>query len=376
MATEAGAATPAVDAAVPVVAAHAPEPRAGLARLTHALADASGLRRLAIALGFYLLSLAVFGAVVATQHADPFSVYWSIVKSALFETGSIDQILLRAVPLVLAALAVSIPARAGLVNVGGEGQLIVGAIAGTGVALYLMPGAPRPLELLVMAVCGFAAGAAWAALPGALRVLLGANESVSTLLLNFIANDILLYLLYQPWKDPAGTGQPQSKPLQTAAQLPGMLGGLNLGVVVVLAAIVVVFLVLRYSGWGFALRVVGGNPEAARRAGLPVKRLMVSAMAAGGGLAGLGGMLYLAGTQQQLLPGGTAGFGYTAFLAAFLGRQGTIRVVLSALLFSAIAISAPGLQLGYGLDGNAVDILLALTVAAPLALSSTRRKAV
>jgi simple sugar transport system permease protein len=347
-----------------------------VAGLASALASTSGLRRLGVALGFYLLSLAVFGAVVATQHADPFAVFWSIVKSALFETGSIDQILLRAVPLALAALAVSIPARAGLVNVGGEGQLIIGAIAGTWVALYALPSAPLPLELLAMGACAFAAGAIWGAVPAVLRVVLGANESVSTLLLNFIANDILLYLLYQPWKDPGGTGQPQSKPLQTAAQLPAMLGGLNLGVVVVLVAVVAVYLILRYSGWGFALRVVGGNPEAAHRAGLPVKRLLVSSMAAGGGLAGLGGMLYLAGTQQQLLPGGTASFGYTAFLAAFLGRQGTIRVVLSALLFSAIAISAPGLQLGYGLDGNAVDILLALTVAAPLALSSTRRKAV
>jgi simple sugar transport system permease protein len=338
--------------------------------------ESTGLRRLAVTLGFYLISLAIFGAIVATQHADPFSVYWSIVKSAFFESGSIDQILLRAVPLVLAALAVSIPARSGLVNVGGEGQLIVGAIAATWVALYALPGAPRPVELVAMGVAAFAAGAVWGAVPGALRVVLDANESVSTLLLNFVANDILLYLLYQPWKNPGGTGQPESKPLQTAATLPGMLSGLNLGVLVVLLAAITVYLILRYTGWGFALRVVGGNPEAARRAGLPVKRLMVSSMAVGGGLAGLGGMLYLAGTQLQLLPGGTATFGYTAFLAAFLGRQGTIRVVLSALLFSAIAISAPGLQLGYGLDGNAVDILLALSVAAPLALSSTRRKAV
>ncbi|HEX3801860.1 MAG TPA: ABC transporter permease [Solirubrobacteraceae bacterium] len=338
--------------------------------------SASGLKRLAVTLGAYLISLAVFGAIVATQHANPFSVYKDIVQSAFFESGSITQILLRSVPIVLAALAVSIPARAGLVNVGGEGQLIVGAIAATGVALYILPGAPQPLELVAMAVAGFAAGAVWGAIPGALRVGLNANESVSTLLMNFIANDILLYLLYQPWKDPAGTGQPESKPLQAAATLPSMLSGLNLGVLITLVVAIAIYFILRYTGWGFALRVVGGNQEAARRAGLPVKRLMISSIAVGGGLAGLGGMLYLSGTQLQLLPGGTATFGYTAFLAAFLGRQGTIRVVLSALLFSAIAISAPGLQLSYGLDGNAVDILLALAVAAPLALTAGRRKAI
>jgi simple sugar transport system permease protein len=143
---------------------------------------------------------------------------------------------------------------------------------------------------------------------------------------------------------------------------------------VVLVVAVLVFFALKRTGWGFALRVIGGNQEAARRAGLPVKRLMVSSMAAGGALAGLGGMLYLSGTQLQLLPGGTATFGYTAFLAAFLGRQEPLKVVLAALAFSAIAISAPGLQLTYSLDGNIVDVLLALAVAAPLALSSARRR--
>lgn len=340
------------------------------------LLSPAGLRRFAIAVGAYVICLAIFGAIVATQHAEPLSVDWSIVKSALFEQGSITQILLRAVPIVLAALAVSIPSRAGLVNVGGEGQLIAGAIGATWVGLHLCPGAPRPLLLVLMAVGGFGAGAIWGGIAGVLRVLLGANESVATLLLNFVANDILLYLLYQPWKDPAGTGQPQTPPFQTSATLPGLFSGLNLGVLIALLVAIAVYLLLRYTGWGFALRVVGGNPEAARRAGLPVKRLMISSIAVGGGLAGLGGMLYLAGTQLQLLPGGTATFGYTAFLAAFLGRQGTIRVVLAGLLFSAIAISAPGLQLNYGLDGNAVDILLAFAVAAPLALSATRRKAI
>jgi simple sugar transport system permease protein len=209
-----------------------------------------------------------------------------------------------------------------------------------------------------------------------LKVGLRANEAVTTLLMNFIANDILLYLLYQPWKDPAGTGQPESRPLSSSQSLPNVFGStLNLSVVVALVVAVGVYLALKRTGWGFALRVVGGNQEAARRAGLPVNRLLISSMMVGGGLAGLGGMLYLAGTQLQLLPGGTATFGYTAFLASFLGRNQPVKVVLASVVFAAIAISAPGLQLTYGLDGNVIDILLALAVAAPLALSATRKKA-
>jgi ABC-type uncharacterized transport system permease subunit len=352
-----------------------PAPRS-VATLARAAASSSGLSRLAIALGAYIVCLALFGGVVATQHANPFGVYKTIVNSALFDTGSISQILLRAVPIALAALAVSVPARAGLVNVGGEGQLIVGAIGATGMALYILgPGVPEVLALPLMGLAGIAAGAIWGAIAGVLRVSVSANEAVATLLMNFIANDILLFLLYQPWKDPAGTGQPESRPLASNATLPHIGSTLNIGVIVALVVAVGVLLLLSHTGWGFALRVVGGNQQAARRAGLPVNRLMIASMAVGGGLAGLGGMLYLSGTQLQLLPGATATFGYTAFLAAFLGRHQPVKVVLASLLFSAIAISAPGLQLSYGLDGNVIDILLALAVAAPLALSATRKKA-
>jgi len=344
------------------------------ADVTRRLTSASGWRRLLVALGAYAACLALFSFVVWTQGASPTGVYSSIYHSAITDPGSIAQIFERAVPFVLAALAVTVPARAGLVNVGGEGQLIIGAIAATWVALYLVgPGVPAPLALVLMGVGAMMAGALWAGLAAFLRVTMNANEAVTTLLMNFVANDILLYLLYQPWKDPTGTGQPESMPFGANATLPQVFG--NLGVVVALAVAAIVVLVLTKTGWGFALRVVGGNQEAARRAGLPVKRLLVSSMAAGGSLAGLGGMLYLAGTQTQLLPGATATFGYTAFLASFLGRNQPVKVIFAAILFAAIAISAPGLQLVYGLDGNVVDILLALVVVAPLALSGSRRSA-
>jgi simple sugar transport system permease protein len=348
-----------------------------LSRTVEALKDASGWKRLAVALGAYVVCLALFGAAVATQKANPIGVYNSLIHSALLDTGSLPGVVLRAVPIVLAALAVSVPARAGLVNVGGEGQLIIGAVAATGVGVDLGRSVPGALGWLLMALAGFAAGAVWGGIAGAMRVYLNANEAVATLLLNFIANDLMLYLIYQPWKDPTGGGQPESRMLVATEQLPRLFGSsINLGVIVAGVVALGIWVLLRGNGWGFALRVVGGNQNAARRAGLPVCRLMVSSMAVGGGFAGLGGMLYLAGTQLQLLPGGTATYGYIAFLAAFLGRNDPPKVVLAAILFSAIAVGAPGLQLNYGLDGNVTDILLALIVSAPLALSINRRKAV
>ena len=337
------------------------------------LAHRADWRRVGLVAGTYLGFLVVFGILVAARGADPLSVYATMIRSTLLSEHALAQTLLRAVPIALAALAVAVPARAGLINVGGEGQLIVGAVAATGAGLLIGGRLPGPASWLLLPLAGAAAGATWGALAGALRTGFGANEAVTTLLLNFVANDIMLYLIYQPWKDPNGSGQPQSRPLADGAALPKLLGSqLNLGVIVAALVALGVWLLLTRSGWGFALRVVGGNVEAARRAGLPVNWLLLGSMLVGGALAGLGGALNFAGLEGQLRPGITVTFGYIAFLASFLGRHQPGRVVAAALLFSAIALSGNGLQLADGLDGNIVDILLGLIVLVPLILTRAR----
>lgn len=354
-----------------------PEARLSLVgRWADHLNKAGGWRRLAIAGGVYIASLAAFALVVAVKGASPFGVFSTMVRSSLLEPGSLDQVLLRAVPVALAALAVTVPARAGLVNVGGEGQLIVGAVAAAGIGLAIGSHVPGPVAWLVMLLAGAGAGAVWAGISALLRTRLNANEAVTTLLLNFVANDIMLYLIYQPWKDPNGTGQPQSRPLAAAAQLPHVINPqLELGVFIALALAVGTWLLLRRTGWGFSLRIVGGNREAARRFGFPVERLMLTSMLVGGALAGMGGMLNFAGVEFQLRPGITAGFGYVAFLASWLGRHDPLKVVAAAVLFSAVNLSGNGLQLNYGLDGSVVNVLLALIVVAPLVLAKTRKQA-
>jgi simple sugar transport system permease protein len=330
------------------------------------------VRRPAVLWGVAALvgSLAAFSVIVAILGAGPFSVYSTIIRSSLLDHGAFAQTLLRAIPISLAALAVAVPARAGLVNVGGEGQLIVGAVAATGVGLAVDTHVPGSVSWLAMGVAGAAAGAVWAGIAGVLRAVLSANESVSTLLLNFIANDVMLYLIYQPWKDPNGSGQPESRPLAHKAVLPSIFGSqANLGVIIAAVVALVIWQILRRSSWGFSLRVAGGNARAAERAGLPVRRLIISSMMVGGALAGLGGALNFAGVETQLRPGITASFGYVAFLASYLARHHPLRVVLAAVVFSAIALAGNGLQLTEGLDGNIVDVLLALIVFAPLVVA-------
>jgi general nucleoside transport system permease protein len=341
-----------------------------------AVRDARRMRRLVVVMATYVACMALFALVVSVEHANAWGVYDTLLRSAVVNDGAVPEVLTRAVPLALAALAVCIPARAGLVNVGGEGQLIVGAVAAGGVGVALGGAFPGPPGWALMALAGMAFGGLWAVVPALLRIKLGANEAVTTLLMNFVANDVMLYLIYQPWKDPTGGGQPESRPLVGHMVLPDLFGtSFSLSMLVALVVAAAVWALLYRTGWGFALRVVGGNQDAARRAGLPVHKLLASSMLAGGALAGLGGMLNLAGSQLQLVPGGTASYGYIAFLAAFLGRNQPVKVVVAALVFSAIFIGNSGLELSYGLDGNVVDVLLALLVAAPLWLSRGAKEA-
>ena len=343
---------------------------ASLQKLSKDRISGTGWQRLALVTAAYLASLVVFGVLTAIEGASPFTVFHSMLSSALFGSGSFEQTLLRAIPITLAALAVAIPARAGLVNVGGEGQLIIGAIAATGIGVAIGANVPGPVSWIAMIAGGALGGAVWAGLAGVLRIRLGVNEAVTTLLLNFVANDTLLYLTYQPWKDPNGLGQPQSKPLAPQAQLPLIFGSqLNIGIIITAVAVLAVWYAVKRTGWGFAIKVTGGNQEAARRSGLRVRSLMLSAMLAGGALAGIGGALNLAGVETMLRPDITVTFGYVAFLASFLARHDPLKTALAALLFSAIALSGNGMQISTGIDGTITDVLLGLIVLAPLALT-------
>ncbi len=318
----------------------------------------------------FLASLLLFAVLLITKGANPLDGYRAMWDSVARDSTAFGDVMVRLVPYLLAALAVVVPARAGLFNIGGEGQLVLGAIGAMFAANALDQSAPRIVTLAVMAISGMIFAAGWAAIAAALRVVAGTNEAISTLLLNYLATLVLGWLVFDKWKDPASTGFPRTRAFTESESLPILWGRVHVGLVVALLAAVAVWAVLRYTAWGFKLGVLGGNAEAARRAGFRTGMLSVSALMVGGALAGLGGMLQASGVESNLRPGVMVGYGFTAVLASWMVKQSPLRAIGSSFLLAAIAIGGNGLKIREGLSAASVNILMAIILLAMLGWGS------
>jgi simple sugar transport system permease protein len=320
-------------------------------------------------------ALAIFSVLLLAKGADPLDAYSSMWSSTFGRRESIEEIFVRMTPLVLGALAVAVPARAGLTNVGGEGQIIVGGVAACGAVLLLGETAAPALLLVAMVAASVVAAALWAGLAAVLRLVAGVNEAISTLLLNFIALDLLLYLIYQPWRE-SSTGQPATKELVDTAKLPVVSGtAVNVGIVMAVVLVVATHLVLSRTRWGFRISVAGGNAEAARRSGLRVAVLVLSALMIGGALAGLAGMIQFSGVEYKLRPSFGHQLGYTAFLACWLAQHKPFPILLAAFVLGALSVAGDSLQLDSGVPAASIYVLTALILIAVLGFTTPRKKA-
>lgn len=321
-------------------------------------------------------TVVIFSAFLLAKGADPAAVLESMWKTALGTPDSAGETFIRATPLLLAALAAAVPARAGLFNLGGEGQLLMGAIGAIVMANQLDGGAGTWTTLTLMALCGAAFGAFWAAIPAVLKVVTRTNEAISSLLLNYIAGLVVTWLCFEPWKDPTSLGQAYSRELVGPERFPIIWGQrVHAGIFVGLVAAVALWALMRWSTWGFKLRVLGGNPSAARRAGLAVGGLSIGAMVVGGAMAGLGGMIEVAGTEGRLRPELLAGYGFIGFLASWLARHDPLRCIGAAVVLGAIAVGGSGLKITAGLSGGAVNILMAVVLLAVLGWGGRKAEA-
>jgi ABC-type uncharacterized transport system permease subunit len=292
-----------------------------------------------------------------------------------FATGvSAENAMVRATPFILTGLATAIPARAGLVNVGGEGQLLLGSIFATWGALHIAEPLPTAVALPLLAVLGAIGGLLWAGIAGVLRMAAGVNETISTLLLNFVASLFVSYLVFGPLRDPASYNLPMTRDFVDSARLP-MLGTsqLHVGAAVAVLAAIVCWVVLDKTRAGFRLRVLAGNPEAARRAGMSVARLGLVSLLAGGAVAGIAGMVEVTGIEGRLRPDLAVGFGYIGFLGSWLVGHRPLAIIGAGLLLGAISVGGDSLQIDLGLPSTSVYVVMALVLLGVLAVRGQGR---
>jgi len=319
---------------------------------------ASGRLVFAVSIIAILSALVVAGIFFWIYGVSPVHAYQLILKGALGSRLGLAETVRRAIPLLLIGVGLTIAFRALFWNIGAEGQLLMGAIAAAGVALF--SGLPSPLLLPVMFIAGFASGAAWGLIPAVLKVKLGINDVITTLMMNYIAIYLMEWLIHGPWKGPTARGFAYTDTFSRAAWLPTLYGTrihwptLVLGF---LLALVMYILVTRTRS-GFEIRVVGENPDAARFAGISQLRTTLLVMLIAGGFAGLAGVGEVAGIHHRLLGplNISMGYGYTAIIVAWLARRNPLAVIITSFLFAVIISGGDVIKVSLGLPFQLINV--------------------
>jgi len=315
---------------------------------------------LAAPLGAAALALAISTLPLAWAGAPVLAAYGRLLQGALGSTFALTETLARATPLILTGLAAAVAFRAKLWNIGAEGQLYAGALAAAAVGSGAL-GLPEGLLLPAVVLAGALAGALLLLGPALLKVRLGVDEVVTTLLLNFVVLLFVQMMLEGPLQDPVGTGWPQSPPVLPAAELPKLLPRtrLHVGLVLALALALLMWLYTRRTVWGFEARAVGANVEAARYAGMPVGRVFLRTALLSGGLAGFAGVSEVAGLKGYLTQDLSPGFGYAGIVVAMLAQLNPLGCITSALFVAAVFVGADSMSRALGVSSYLANLIVA-----------------
>ncbi|HIF80440.1 MAG TPA: ABC transporter permease [Gammaproteobacteria bacterium] len=298
------------------------------------------------------LVLTVFtgGVIFLAMGKDPSTALYIYFVEPLTTTSGLSEVAVKAGPLILIGIGLSFGFRAGVWNIGAEGQYIAGAIAGGGLAVYFHE-SESTLLLPAMLVLGTLGGMAWAAVPALLKTRFNANEILVSLMLVYVAELLLIHLVQGPWRNPQGWGFPGTRIFPDVATMPLLFSGkrVHLGTLITLAIPFIAWFILVRTRFGFTVRVFGSAPLAARHAGVHSHRMIWQSLLIGGGFAGLAGVIEATGTIGQLMPNISPGYGFTAIIVAFLGRLHPAGVLLAGIAIAVTYIGGEGAQISAGL---------------------------
>ncbi len=342
---------------------------ANLTRPTHKMSfDWRGVAIRSAPLVLALLgALLVGAAMLVILGADPLAAYAAMVTGVFGSVSGFTQSLVKATPLLLVGLGICIAFRASVINIGAEGQIILGAVAATAFGLGFRNW-PGWLLLPGVFIAGFAAGAFWGFIPGFLKARMAVNEILSTVMMNAIASQFMLLMLRGPLMDPsgvhAGTYLPQSERLPESVWLPRLVPQtlLHVGAIFAVVMAVLVYIFLWRTTIGYRIRAVGLNPDASRYAGIPVPFYQALSLTLAGGLAGLAGVVEVVGVQHRLLDGITGGYGFSGIVAALFGGLHPLGLIPASWLFGSLLVGADKMQRAVQVPSALVQALSGLIV--------------
>ncbi len=298
-----------------------------------------------------ILALVFAGIILALTGANPLELAAQVIDASFGSSFGMEDLGVLVTPLILTGLSVAVAQQIGAWNIGAEGQFYAGAFASAAVGLFV-PGPPT-LILVLMFIAGIVGGAIWILVPTLARAYANVNELITTLLLNFVAILLVYYVSTKAWRDRmANSATPR-----LSAEIPEFWGSIHWGLPIAILIALLVAGLLAYSRWGYEVRLVGSNPTAAKYAGMPVRRHLITVMLLSGAIAGLAGMLEIAGTVHRLQGGISNNYGYLGIMVAVLARSSAVGVIFSAALMAFILNSGIILQT----QGLTTSTVLAIT---------------
>lgn len=306
-------------------------------------------------LGAFFLALCAGGLFLLVLGNNPFAVYGAILSGAFRSKMAIQATIKIMIPLLISALGVTLAFKMKFWNIGGEGQLIMGGIFASYFALFHADW-PGFLLFPVMFLAGVAGGGLWALIPSYFKVRFGTNETLFTLMLNYIALHLVSWLQEGPWRDPAANGFPRIASFEKSAVLPKLFG-VQVGWVIALVLVVLLFVYLRYTKQGYEISVVGESRATATYAGMNVQHIILRTMFLSGAVAGIAGMVQVTGSDRTLTVGVAGGVGFTAIIVAWLAQLNPVNSMVIAFLFAVLEKGSSVIQSEFGLSADCADVL-------------------
>ena len=316
----------------------------------------------------------LFGILLVSQGISPIKAYGTIFTSVFGSAYTLGEVVIRATYLILTAMAAILPARVGLANAGGEGQMAISATAVAVAGSTFLANTPAIIGVPMLFLVGMLAGAVWAGIAVFCKQLLNMNEILCTILLNYIAEYVICALLYGVLRDPHGWNYPQTVEIASHLRLPRYMGTrVNAGIFIAIAVALLVWVVLYKTRFGFTIRTIGGNPTAARFSGVMMKRVQSLVFALSGAISGIAGTILILGVEGRMRVDAGQSMGFMGFLTAGMVGNSPIWAIPSALLIGGLDVAGNGIEIATGLPAATMQILIMLVLLTIMAVGGKKK---